>query len=65
MISRYYRPPEVILGASIYTQSIDIWSAGCILFELLTCTPLFNADDEGLQILEFAEVLGKPTPKLV
>lgn len=33
--SRYYRAPELIFGATEYTSSIDIWSAGCVLAELL------------------------------
>ena len=33
--SRYYRAPELIFGATEYTASIDIWSAGCVLAELL------------------------------
>uniref|UniRef100_A0A453MDA9 non-specific serine/threonine protein kinase n=1 Tax=Aegilops tauschii subsp. strangulata TaxID=200361 RepID=A0A453MDA9_AEGTS len=34
--SRYYRAPELIFGATEYTTAIDIWSAGCVLAELLT-----------------------------
>lgn len=33
--SRYYRAPELIFGATEYTTSIDIWSVGCVLAELL------------------------------
>ena len=33
--SRFYRAPELIFGATEYTNSIDIWSAGCVLAELL------------------------------
>ncbi|KAB5520083.1 hypothetical protein DKX38_024402 [Salix brachista] len=33
--SRYYRAPELIFGATQYTSAIDIWSAGCVLAELL------------------------------
>jgi len=33
--SRYYRAPELIFGATEYTSAIDIWSAGCVLGELL------------------------------
>jgi serine/threonine protein kinase len=33
--SRYYRAHELIFGATEYTASIDIWSAGCVLVELL------------------------------
>ena len=33
--SRFYRAPELIFGATEYTTSVDIWSAGCVLAELL------------------------------
>ena len=33
--SRFYRSPEVLLGCS-YTCAIDLWSLGCILFEMHT-----------------------------
>lgn len=54
VVSRYYRAPELIMGSSLYDCSIDIWSTGCILFELITRTPMFPGDAEGLQILEQA-----------
>ena len=31
----WYRPPDVLMGAKIYTTSIDMWSAGCIFAGLL------------------------------
>ena len=52
VVSRYYRAPELILGSNQYDCSIDVWSVGCILFELITRTPLFPGDTEGLQVLE-------------
>jgi len=48
VVSRYYRAPELILGSNYYDLSIDVWAAGCILFELMTRTPLFPGDSEGL-----------------
>lgn len=48
VVSRYYRAPELILAINKYDTSIDIWAAGCIIFELLTRTPLFPGDAEGL-----------------
>ena len=48
VVSRYYRAPELIMGSRNYDCSIDVWSAGCILFELVTRTPLFPGDAEGL-----------------
>ena len=61
VVSRYYRAPELILGSNKYDCSIDIWSTGCILFELVTRTPLFPGDAEGLQILEQAQIKGMPS----
>lgn len=33
--SRYYRAPELIFGATEYTSAVDVWSAGCVIGELL------------------------------
>jgi len=33
--TRFYRPPEVILGRTDYGQSADMWSLGCIISELV------------------------------
>ena len=60
-MSRYYRAPELIFASNKYNEAIDIWAVGCILFELLTRTPLFPGDTEGLQILEQACIIGTPT----
>jgi len=40
--TRWYRAPEVILSWKRYTQSIDIWSVGCIFAELMGRKPLFK-----------------------
>jgi len=34
VVSRWYRPPEVILIEPSYTSAIDVWSFGCIFGEL-------------------------------
>ncbi|KAM0892151.1 hypothetical protein ACQ4PT_025927 [Festuca glaucescens] len=59
--SRYYRAPELIFGATEYTTSIDIWSSGCILAELLLGQPLFPGDTGVDQLVEIIKVLGTPT----
>jgi len=41
--TRQYRSPEAIIGAP-WGRRVDIWSAGCMLFELLTGDYLFNPD---------------------
>ncbi|KAG7472623.1 hypothetical protein MATL_G00110700 [Megalops atlanticus] len=62
--SRFYRAPEVILGAR-YGMPIDMWSFGCILAELLTGYPLFPGEDEGDQLACMMEILGAPPQKLL
>jgi len=62
--SRFYRAPEVILGAK-YGLPIDMWSLGCILSELLTGMPLFPGEDETDQLSCMMEILGMPSQKLL
>ncbi|XP_064985661.1 shaggy-related protein kinase eta-like isoform X1 [Musa acuminata AAA Group] len=59
--SRYYRAPELIFGATEYTTSIDIWSAGCVLAELLLGHPLFPGESAVDQLVEIIKILGTPT----
>jgi len=42
----WYRAPEVLLGASVYSTAIDIWALGCILFELGHNHPLLQGQSE-------------------
>lgn len=49
--SRYYRPPEIILQNVNYDVKADIWSVGCILYELF-CHSSFNLKpDDKPQVL--------------
>lgn len=39
----WYRPPELVIDKNImYTDRIDIWSAGCVYTEMLCGVPLFK-----------------------
>ncbi|CAH8642633.1 unnamed protein product [Schistosoma haematobium] len=59
--SRYYRAPELIFGATHYTVQIDMWSAGCVIGELLLGRPLFPGESGVDQLVEIIKVLGTPT----
>ncbi|OMJ67284.1 hypothetical protein SteCoe_35601 [Stentor coeruleus] len=59
--SRYYRAPELVLGATGYSTSIDIWSAGCVIAEIFLGKPLFPGESATDQIVEIIKVLGTPT----
>lgn len=63
--SRYYRAPELIFGATNYTSTIDIWSMGCVLAELLLGQPLFPGDSGVDQLVEIIKVLGTPAKEQI
>lgn len=62
--SRYYRAPEIMLELE-YGEKIDMWSLGCILFELYTGYPLFVGNDEEEQLCRIVETFGDIPQKLV
>ncbi|OXG87353.1 extracellular signal-regulated kinase 1/2 [Cryptococcus neoformans D17-1] len=59
--TRWYRAPEVMLSFRMYTKSIDVWSVGCILAEMLSGKPLFPGKDYHNQLALILDVLGTPT----
>lgn len=46
VVTLWYRPPELLLGATDYGVGIDLWSAGCILAELLYGKPIMPGRTE-------------------
>eukprot|EP00397_Hematodinium_sp_SG-2012_P010535 GEMP01010651.1.p1 GENE.GEMP01010651.1~~GEMP01010651.1.p1 ORF type:complete len:928 (+),score=153.55 GEMP01010651.1:15-2798(+) len=41
VVTRWYRSPEVMLTLGGYDTKVDMWSVGCIIYEMMTLTPLF------------------------
>ena len=46
VVTLWYRAPELLLGATDYGVGIDLWSAGCILAELLARKPIMPGRTE-------------------
>jgi len=61
VVTRWWRAPEVVLLASEYTKSIDIWSVGCVLCELIGRKPIFCGKDHLDQIKKILHVIGTPS----
>lgn len=61
-MTRWYRAPEVLLSSSMYTKAVDIWSAGCILAELIGRVPIFMGNSYLDQFLAIVAVMGRPKP---
>ena len=48
-----------------YNYKMDIWGAGCVLFEMATLFPLFPGDNEIDQMIRIQNVLGPPSEEVI
>ena len=58
--TRWYRAPEIVLGSKCYTKAVDMWSAGCILAEILLEKVLFSGKSSLNQMELIIKLLGRP-----
>jgi len=58
--TRWYRAPEIMLNWMHYHQTVDMWSVGCIMAELLTGKPLFPGTDHINQLERILTLCGTP-----
>jgi len=62
VITRWYRPPELLLGSTEYTSKIDMWSVGCILGEMILGSKTMFPGRTELEQLELIwKICGTPT----
>jgi len=61
VITRWYRPPELLFGAKHYSGAVDIWSVGLVFAELVLRTPYLAGDTEVHQISLICQAIGTPT----
>jgi len=61
VVTLWYRAPDVLMGSTKYSSTIDIWSTGCIFAEMVTSKPLFPGKNNGDQLQQIFKVLGTPT----
>nr|KAF6363218.1 mitogen-activated protein kinase 14 [Pipistrellus kuhlii] len=63
--TRWYRAPEIMLNWMHYNQTVDIWSVGCIMAELLTGRTLFPGTDHIDQLKLILRLVGTPGAELL
>ncbi|XP_071692936.1 probable serine/threonine-protein kinase At1g54610 [Rutidosis leptorrhynchoides] len=61
VVTLWYRPPELLLGATRYGVAVDMWSAGCILGELYAGKPIMPGRTEVEQLHRIFKLCGSPT----
>jgi serine/threonine protein kinase len=59
--TRWYRAPELLLGWKEYGSSVDMWSVGCILAELLKRKPFLPGTETKNQLELIIEIFGNPS----
>ena len=64
VVTVWYRPPEILLGAKLYSVPVDLWSIGCVIGEMATGAPLFAGDSEIDTIFKIFQKLGTPSEQV-
>uniref|UniRef100_A0ACD5Y6S3 Uncharacterized protein n=1 Tax=Avena sativa TaxID=4498 RepID=A0ACD5Y6S3_AVESA len=60
VVTLWYRPPELLLGATSYDPTVDLWSAGCVFAELHSRRPVLQGRTEVEQIHKIFKLCGSP-----
>lgn len=57
VVTLWYRPPELLLGATNYGEAVDLWSVGCVFAEIFLGRPLFKGRTEVRSFLNIVPVI--------
>lgn len=60
VVTRWYRPPEILLGERKYTTAVDLWGIGCVFAELFTGKPILVGKSDSHQAQIVFELVGSP-----
>jgi serine/threonine-protein kinase BUR1 len=61
VVTRWYRPPELLLQLRRYTPAIDMWGAGCVFGEMFKRKPILTGKSDLHQAEIIWELVGTPT----
>ncbi|GAA5865242.1 hypothetical protein JCM1840_003961 [Sporobolomyces johnsonii] len=61
VVTRWYRPPELLLGERRYHAPVDMWGVGCILLEMFKKSPIFPGNSDLDQAVRIFNMCGPPT----
>lgn len=64
VVTRWYRPPELLLGARNYGTPVDLWGAGCIMAEMWTRSPILQGNTEQHQLILISQLCGSITTEI-
>ncbi|KAK4501939.1 hypothetical protein PRZ48_007749 [Zasmidium cellare] len=61
VVTRWYRPPELLLTLKRYTPAIDMWGVGCIFGEMFERKPILEGRSDVDQCVRIFKLIGNPT----
>lgn len=62
-VTLWYQAPEMVLESYTYTEKVDIWSAGCVLAELMTKKTFLPGNSQIDQLRLMISILGGPVTR--
>lgn len=65
VVTLWYRAPELLLGAIHYKDGIDLWSAGCLLAEMLAGTAIMPGKTEVKNTVQSIVVSKMPLSSII
>jgi serine/threonine protein kinase len=60
VVTRWYRPPEVLLSDQNYGPPVDMWGIGCVMAEMFIQHPLFAGESDVDQAFKIFDLCGSP-----
>ncbi|KAI9826877.1 MAG: serine/threonine protein kinase, CMGC, CDC2/CDK sub [Thelocarpon impressellum] len=61
VVTRWYRPPELLLQLRKYTPAIDMWGVGCVFAEMFVRRPILAGNSDLNQAQIIFDLVGSPT----
>ncbi|OJJ55331.1 hypothetical protein ASPSYDRAFT_81450 [Aspergillus sydowii CBS 593.65] len=61
VVTRWYRPPELLLQLRRYTSAIDMWGVGCVFGEMFKGKPILAGNSDLNQAQLIFSLVGTPT----
>ncbi|TKA31121.1 hypothetical protein B0A50_02090 [Salinomyces thailandicus] len=61
VVTRWYRPPELLLTLKRYTPAIDMWGVGCVFGEMFERKPILEGKTDVDQCVRIFRLVGSPT----
>lgn len=61
VVTRWYRPPELLMHLRRYTPAIDVWGVGCVFGEMLERKPILAGESDAKQLQMIFQLVGNPT----